>query len=310
MSRVLVTGAGGWLGRRLVPALARAGHSVIAGVHRAGASEPSEAEVVALDVTEPGSLAALPSGIETIVHAAAARMSPQGGWEEVAGLLAVNAIGTSHLLRYAQAQGVRRFIYCSTMSVYALPQPVPIAEAGRTYPSDTRDSFYGISKLGGELLCARAREAGWLDGWCLRLARLYGPEEPPESLLAQWAAAAAERRPLTVYGEGRRSSDFLYVDDAVRGILAAVESPARGQVLNLGSGVETTWRELAEAIAETFSPPGARAEVRCMPEGDRTRCCLDSARARAVLGFEARYSLRQGLRAWQEAGVVTAPGPV
>jgi UDP-glucose 4-epimerase len=138
----------------------------------------------------------------------------------------------------------------------------------------------------------------------LRLGRLFGPGEAG-GLLAEWRAKAERGEELLVYGDGQRSLDFLYIDDAARAVLAALTAEWEGGVLNIGSGVETTWRMLAEAVADLFAPPPARSPVRCVPEGDRTRCALDIAAARAQLGFPPRVGLRDGLLAWRDAE--TAP---
>ncbi len=306
MSRVLVTGAGGFIGRRLVRALFARGHSVVAATHRPQPADDPEVQTVTGDLKDGRGLSAWPKDVEIIVHAAADRLDSDTDWASVADLLRVNTLGTLHVLSYAEMIGVKRIVYCSSLAVYALPQPLPIQEEGATYPVQAPDSFYGISKLGGELLCARLQHEGRLSCLCLRLARVYGPEEDPNTLLSRWVRSAGEGRSFAVYGDGKRSLDFLYIEDAVQGLVAAVESPSASGVMNLGSGRETTWRELAQTVIEVFAQPKSTRLVRYVPEGSLTRCFLDISKASGALGFSARYSLRDGLIAWRDTALVTA----
>ena len=299
MSRVLVTGASGFIGRRLVRCLLAAGHPVVAATRRPGVLRDIDVQVAPLDIGDRRGLAGLPGEIDVVVHAAAERLDSKTDWLTLAKVVRVNTLGTLNMLEYAERHHVKRFVYCSTLSAYALPQSVPIREDGLTYPAQGPDSFYAISKLAGELLCARLHQEGRLACYCLRLARVYGPEESPQSLLSSWVQRTSKGEEIVVHGDGQRSLDFLYVDDAVRAIAVAVESDWNGGVVNIGSGVETTWRSLAEAIVEVFSPPGRRAPVRYVPEGPRTRCYLDISQARTSLGFVPRYSLKDGLLDWR-----------
>lgn len=305
MSQVLVTGASGFVGRRLVPLLLAAGHSVVAGTRHPEMVSDIGARVIRLDLTDRDTLTALPREVDVIVHAATERLDSKTDWLSRAEMVRVNTLGTLNMLEYAETCHIKRFVYCSTLSVYALPQMVPIQEDGWTYPVQAADSFYGISKLGGELLCARLQQEGRLKCHCLRLGRIYGPGENPQSLLSLWVQRASEGEEIVVYGDGQRSLDFIYIEDAICGIVAAVESDWEGGVVNVGSGVETTWRSLAETVVEVFSPPESRAPVRYVSAGARTRCYLDISQARAVLGFVPRFSLKEGLLAWRasESGI-------
>lgn len=300
MSRILVTGASGFVGRRLVAALCDAGHEVVAATRRPEAMSGACSQVVALDITDRGAFGALPAGIETIVHAAVERPRETGGLAGLAMAIQVNTLGTINVLQYAEASAVKKVVYCSTLAVYALPQPLPISEGGSTYPVQGRDGYYAISKLGGELACARSQHEGRLTCVCLRLGRIYGPGEPANTLLDLWTRQARRGEEIVVYGTGDRSLDFIYIDDAVRGIRAGVECGAIGGVFNIGSGVETTWRGLAEAIAEVFAAPGRRAPIRYVGDGPELRCYLDVREAAERLGFAVRVSLREGLHAWRQ----------
>ena len=299
MSRVLITGASGFLGRTLASVLVADGHEVTALSRRDYASPGVRS--ITVDITDQERMRATTFDGHFIIHAAAARARPEDGWEGVTHTIRVNALGTLHMLELAQRCGIPRLIYCSSSSIYALPQPLPINEDGRTYPAPGPDSIYGASKLMGELLCQRIAGQAGLRCLCLRFGRLYGPGEPSGRVLADWVALATTGRELIVHGNGERSADFLCMMDAVRAIRLALQRGWEGGTLNVGTGRETTWRELAETVADVFSPPGRRAPIRYVSEGSLTRCALNVSRVREVLGFHAAVSLRAGLEAWREA---------
>ena len=190
-------------------------------------------------------------------------------------------------------------VYCSTMSVYALPQDMPVGEDGPTYPVNAEDSSYGISKLAGELLCSRGNNEGRIRCLCLRLGRIYGPGEADNSLFSQWAQQARNEEEIIVYGNGERSLDFVYIDDAIRAICLAAEVDWEGGIVNVSSGIETHWRNLAESIVNVFSPSGRANTIRYVNDGDKTRCYLKVDKVRQLLNFVPRYSLQEGLQAWK-----------
>lgn len=299
MKKVLLTGASGFLGRWLVPALLREGHAVVAAARSAEALPEDKAMVVPLDVTDRESFAQLPAGIDTIIHAATLRPNEQAGWVGVAAAIEANILGTLYLLEYAAAHHTQKIVYCSTLAVYGLPQRLPIREDGPTYPIQAPDSHYAISKLAGELLCTRAHVERRVSCLCLRLARIYGPGENPNSLLSRWIREAREGREIVVHGNGERSLDFIYIEDAVRSICLAVRAEGVDGIVNVGSGVEVTWRLLAENVVELFSPAGRRTAIRYISHGDQTRCYLDVEKARAALGFTTRFSIVEGLKTWK-----------
>lgn len=285
------------MGQHLVRTLAERGHEVIALAGRR-LSAVHGAAPISLDLADRAAVSRLPAA-DVIVHAATARPSPApAGLEQ---MIRSNVMGTLNVLEHARETGVQRLIYCSTLSVYALPQAVPIQEDGRTYPVGGSDAHYAISKLAGELLCEQFRVGGAFECLSLRLARIYGPGETG-GLLLEWMERARKGHDIVVFGDGGRSLDFLYIADAVRAIALAVESSASG-VINVGTGEETTWRTLAATIAQVFAPSSGRAQIRYVGQAAATRCYLDTRRAESALGFRAEYSLADGLAVLRDSVV-------
>lgn len=300
MKNILVTGASGFLGRRLVSELTHFGYSVIAAARNLEGIQESDVKLVPLDIVDRAAFNRLPGNIDTIIHAAVVRPQPGKGWEDLRLALQTNLIGTLNLLEYAEENKIRKFIYCSTLSVYQLPQPLPIPEEGLTYPAGRFDSDYGILKLAGELLCTRLQTKEFCAFVSLRFGRIYGPTENSGSLLSQWIEQAKMGKEIIVYGNGERSLDFLYIEDAVRAIQQALNSE-EGGIFNLGYGEEVTWKVLAETIVSLFSPKEEVVPIRYIEDGDRSRCVLDTTRARKILNFIPGFSLEKGLRKWKES---------
>ncbi|MBI4370276.1 MAG: NAD(P)-dependent oxidoreductase [Elusimicrobia bacterium] len=306
MSRpiALVTGATGFIGRPLIQKLAQAGYFIISVSRRGRGPESPCVQHVSLDINDPEAFHQLSGPVDVVIHAATQRMSDRDGRAGIEALVRTNILGTWNMLESAKSLGAKKVIYCSSLSVYQLPQPLPIAEEGFTYPVELPDSYYGISKLSGELLGSHfCRKQGikWIN---LRLGRVYGPGEASESLLGQWIRSAQNSQEIVIYGDGRRSMDFIYLDDAVEAIVMAVNSSGYQGTLNISHGTETTWRELASAVIGVFSKSGKQSSLKFEPQGSRVRCYLDVSKARRELGFSARFSLDGGLTAWSESGKI------
>jgi nucleoside-diphosphate-sugar epimerase len=158
--RCLVTGGRGLLGREISAALAKAGVEVVA---------PPRAE---LDVTRVEDWERLPGDFEAVVHAAAFIPSPSTRPADFHQMIEVNALGTHRALEWAKRKNVRRFVYCSSGSIYAPGVPLPIDEDAKTAPKGGA-ALYALGKLWGEQLCEAFKDGG-LSTTCLRIAAIYG----------------------------------------------------------------------------------------------------------------------------------------
>ena len=223
---VLLTGATGYLGARLLPRLIASGREVRCLVLPSDEKDPSRlypCEVVRGDLSEPKGLDSLMEGVDTILHCAA--LMPPNDSERIR---AVNVGGTAALLDKAQAEGVRRFIYISAVSAI-----YPIKNA------------YGQSKAEAEALVA----ASGLDFTILRLTMLYGEGGGLHFAKLVWLM---EKIPLVfpVMGPGRARVQPVYVDDVARAVEIALASPAAvGRTLDVSGGSVATFNELVDAVA-------------------------------------------------------------
>jgi UDP-glucose 4-epimerase len=289
--RTLVTGGAGFIGSHLVDALLAGGHHVaVVDDLSAGRREhvPGGVPLHVVDVADAPRLAEAIAGErpELVFHLAA-QIDVRRAVADPTHDARVNAAGTASVLEAARLAGARRVLLASTGGgLYGESASLPTPESAPLAPS----SPYGVSKAAAEAYCRLYARVHGLSTLALRFGNVYGPRQNPDGdagVIAIFAGAAAEGRPVTVYGDGTQTRDFVYVGDVVAGFLAAAGSGATG-ALNIGTGVETSLLELVAALAveRRFEP--ART-------GEILRSCLDVTRAADVLGWRADVGLEEGL---------------
>ena len=309
MRRILVTGGAGFIGSNLVRLLL---------------AERDDVEVVNLDLlTYAGNLANLrdvgPSrytfihgdvcdadvvrralaGVDAVMHLAAEThvdRSIQGG----APFVRTNVLGTHTMLATALEVGVRRFLHCSTDEVYGeLPWQDPDAPGPRERfteetPMDPR-SPYSASKAGSDHFALAFHRTHGMDVVVTRCSNNYGPFQFPEKLIPLCVTNALEDRPLPVYGDGLNVRDWIHVEDHCRGMIAALEGGTAGRIYNFGGDAERTNLQVVRRILSALEKGEDRIQfVRDRPGHDR-RYAVDSARARAELGWAPLVTFEQGL---------------
>jgi nucleoside-diphosphate-sugar epimerase len=293
-TRVAVTGAGGFLGSNLVVGLAARGAGVGALVRpgRDVRLDTDGVTVVQADVTDRASLDAAFAGLRPthVVHAAFTRGHPESP-EAQARQLEVSVTGTANVLEAAVTHGVERIVHVGSSLEYG-HRPEPLHEELALEPV----TFRGAAKAAATSIVLKAARTG-APAVVVRPFSVYGPREPQGRLVptAIRAALGGEALPLT---EAGLRHDFVYVDDVVRAIVAALttEPAAHGRVYNVGTGVQTTNEGLAALVGEVVGRPltvavGAYARR----DVDSASWVADVTRARDELGFEAAISLREGL---------------
>lgn len=302
ISRVVVTGAAGFIGSHLIHALLAHGHEVV-GVDRRHVTRDVQAatnlgellahprlRLVAADLAHH-ELADLLDGCETVFHLAAVP-GVRGSWgPSFADYAASNITGTQRLLSAGEDAGVRKLVFASSSSVYG-PSPGPNRETDETRPI----SPYGVSKLAAEKLClAYARRPGARLGVAaLRLFTVYGPRQRPDMLIGRVLSAALTGRPVTVYGDGGARRDFTYIDDVVDALIAAARLSPASAVVNIGSGYAVTLAELV-ALAEQVTGRSVPLVYADAQDGDVPATCADIACAQGLFGYRPRVSLAEGL---------------
>jgi GDP-L-fucose synthase len=312
--RVMVTGGAGFLGSAVVREL-----------HAAGASEVFVPLVEDYDLrTLPDIDRALADGKpDLVIHLAAVVGGIGANRENPGRFFYDNAIMGIKLIEAARTSGVAKFVVIGTVCAYPKFAPVPFREDDlwNGYPEET-NAPYGLAKKMLLVQSQAYRDQYGFNSIYLLPVNLYGPGDnfdPASShvipALIKKCLEATERGEafIDVWGTGSASREFLYVDDAARGIVAAAERYDGRDPVNLGVGAEITIRELTELIARLT---GFTGEIRwdpSKPDGQPRRA-LDTSRARDGFGFVASTPFEDGLRAaieWYRAQVGSgrSPGP-
>jgi nucleoside-diphosphate-sugar epimerase len=302
---VVVTGCAGFIGSHVVESLLAGGANVTGIDHLTDVYSP----VLKLANLEPARhhpafrfhdidlasapLHALVERADAVVHLAAEPGVRSSWGQRFAVYARNNLLATQRLLDAACTWGGPRFVYASSSSVYGQAERLPTPEDVVPQPV----SPYGVTKLGGEHLCAAYRAGHGLPVVTLRLFTVFGPRQRPDMAFARFCAAALASTEVDIYGDGRQTRDFTYVGDVVRAVKAALEAPdAVGGTYNVGGGTRSS---LADAIAEIGAITGTplRARHQAAAIGDVRDTAADTRRAAHDLGFEARTSLADGLLA-------------
>lgn len=300
MSRVLVTGAAGFIGSHLCEALLARGDDVLgvdcftenysAARKRANLTHALAAglEFRRLDLTRDG-LDPLLRGIDVVYHLAA-QPGVRSSWgEDFEAYSRRNLVATQRLLEASLRADLVRFVFASSSSVYGHVREQPARESDRPTPV----SPYGLTKAACEELVAVYRRVHGLSAVSLRYFTAYGPRQRPDMAFASFIRSVLSGRPLRVLGDGNQAREFTYVTDAVAATIAAAELGTE-PVYNIGGGTIST---LLDAIAQIERLAGRSALISFSPSarGDASRTSADLASARRDLGYRPAVSLREGL---------------
>jgi nucleoside-diphosphate-sugar epimerase len=313
--KVLVTGGGGFVGSNLVRALLERGDGVrvldnfSTGNRRNLAGIARDVEVVEGELRSYERVHAAVRGVELVFHQGALPSVPRSVQDPLT-TSAVNVEGTLNVLLAARDEGIRRVVFASSSSVYGNSGSLPRVESATPDPI----SPYAVSKLAAERYCVGFSAVYGLETVALRYFNVFGPRQDPLSQYAavvpRFISAVAAGRTAPVYGDGTQSRDFTYVANVVDANLLAAEAPdAAGRVLNVATGRSTTVNELADAIGTLLARPVEREHL---PDraGDVRDSWADVAAARAMLGYEPRVGLEEGLRLAAEYFLEQVPADV
>jgi GDP-L-fucose synthase len=296
--RIVVTGGGGFVGAAVMDRLRQRGcrpESAVP-VRKAEFDLVREADVVRLYETHRP---------EVVIHLAAVVGGIGANRANPGSFYYQNLVMGALLMEHARLRGVEKFVAIGTICAYPKFTPVPFKEEDlwNGYPEET-NAPYGLAKK-MLLVQAQAYRAQYgFNAVYLLPVNLYGPRDsfdPSNShvipaLIRKFVEAVdGGADEVEVWGTGRATREFLYVDDAAEGILLAAERYDGPEPVNLGAGFEISIRELAELIAETVGFKGRLAWNTSLPDGQPRRS-LDTARAQALFGFRAQTQFKDGLR--------------
>lgn len=286
--KILVTGATGFIGKKLFKEAKEQGFDVV------GISKNGSAGILPIDITNKGALLKLFSRerFDLVFHLAAQVPGGKksGDVRDILSCYDVNVTGTVNLIEAGLKSGLKKFVYASSASVYpAHPKVLPVPEEA-VCPRN----FYGWSKLLGELYLLKYAGSARVSTVVLRYSSVFGPGQKEGSVLPAYLAAAQRGGVLKIFGSGKRSQDFVFVDDAVEATFRAGLEKISG-VYNIGSGRETSLSKLANEVIRVVG----KGKIEMFPvEGepaDESNFCLNINKAVKGFHYRVKTNLRRGL---------------
>ncbi len=317
---IVVTGAAGFIGSHVAAAFLARGARVIGvdnfdpyyersikeanlarvreGVAKTRLGEPCHQEpftCVEMDICDESGMDGLfirerPAGVVHLAAKAGVRPSVA----DPVGYVRVNLLGTASVLRAAERVGCARFVMASSSSVYGNNTKTPFAEDD---PVERPISPYASTKRSCELIAHTHHHLTGMPTACLRFFTVYGPGQRPDLAIATFMRLMRDGQPITMFGDGSMSRDYTYIDDIVRGVLAAYDRIDQFgyRVWNLGSDKPVRLDALIAQIGEVtgIEPRVERGEA---PAGDVEITWADVSRSRAELGYAPKMARHEGLR--------------
>lgn len=302
--RALVTGGAGFIGSNLVDRLLAEGNTVdvvdnlstgsLANLSDARKTKLGRLSFHQLDVRSPDLIELMNRCRPDVVFHLAAQADVRVSVADPAFDADVNIIGSLRMLEGARSSGAQKVVFASSGgTIYGDPDPsdLPVKESHAQTPI----SPYGVAKKAVSDYLYAYRELHNLEFTSLALANVYGPRQDPHGeagVVAIFAGRMLSGHPCTIYGDGKQTRDFVYVDDVVDAFARAAERGG-GLVLNIGTGSETSVNRLYQAMASYAGVTSAPVRAPARP-GELERSCLDPSRARIHLGWSPWTSLEEG----------------
>ncbi|MCX7869357.1 MAG: NAD-dependent epimerase/dehydratase family protein [Terrimicrobiaceae bacterium] len=293
--KVVVTGGAGFIGSHLVAHYqGRADITVLDNLRTGRRSnlEGLECRFLEGDIRDLKSVREALEGADLVFHLAALVSVPES-MERPVETAAINVAGLLNVLEAARAAGARKLVFASSAAVYGEAPGQPKIES---QPPDPR-SPYALTKLDGEFWCAHYSRQGWLPTACLRFFNVFGPRQDPASPYAAAVPIFLEKarrgEPLTIFGDGGQTRDFIYVKDIAGALAFCAETEGVQGVFNAGYGGSTTVLELAREILR-LTGSSSRIEFAPPRPGDIRHSTADASRLRAA-GWQPRYDFSSGL---------------
>lgn len=238
---------------------------------------------------------AIPQPVEAVIHLAA-RAGVRPSITDPMAYQVTNILGTQKMLQFAAEKKVPQFVFASSSSVYGEAEKQPWTEDETPLPI----SPYAMTKLSGEMAGHVYSKMFGLRFIALRLFTVYGPGQRPDLAIHRFTKALLQGKPLTVFGDGSTSRDYVYVDEVVQGIVAAVDySNSPFEIINLGNNDPVMLKDL---IAQLENVTGKKANIDQQPEqpGDLHQTRADISKAAKLLNYQPKTKLEDGLRQFYE----------
>ena len=302
--RVLVTGGAGFIGSHIAEAYLREGWEVVVldDLSRGHQSNvPKGARFVRADIRSPEARETLASGRFDVLNHHAAQIDVRVSVDRPAFDSHINVVGFVNLLEGAGDGGVKRVIFASSGGVvYGDPTVIPTPETAPKLPI----SPYGVSKLAGEHYLRALAALRGFEGVALRYANVFGPRQDPKSeagVVSIFVSRLLAGQPLSVFGDGRQTRDYVFVKDVAQANVLAASVPISrdgdfdAPAFNIATSIQRNVLELAASVGQVM---GRKPELEFSEPrpGELFRSALDVSKAKKILGWTPRYVFEDGLR--------------
>jgi UDP-glucose 4-epimerase len=290
---VTVFGASGFIGQNVVNRLGTLDLRVRAtDIRPMAIATPNNTEFISADILDDQHVSELVEGADVIVHLAVSnlRTSLRNPKRNVK----INVQGTLNIFDAARKANVRKVIYPSASSTYGTPRYMPVDEEHPKYPT----TVYGVTKYMGEHLLRVYQELYGLSYFVFRFTNVYGPYQGPDTggLVPATMARIVNQEPVTIYGDGSQTRDFVYVGDLADLIQRVViDDTLKNRVVNAGSGVQTSIADVVQACGRVL---GVQPRITHKPQegGERGLFEADMTLCRTLFGGLPSTPLEDGLR--------------
>lgn len=307
--KVLVTGAAGFIGSCLVDNLLTKGISVV-GIDSFDdfySREQKESNIqdalttelyqfVEGDIRDQSLVVELTKDVDIIIHLAA-KAGVRPSIKNPSLYQDVNERGTLNLLEAAKLNGIKQFLFASSSSVYGINEMVPWNESLNLY---NVISPYAATKLSSEHMGHVFSHLYGIRFIALRFFTVYGPKQRPDLAIHKFAKKILNNEEIQLYGDGSTSRDYTFIDDIVQGITLAMDyKESMYEVFNLGKGEVTSLNELVDGLEGAFGKKAKRVYMDEQP-GDVPKTYADISKAKNILGYNPKTSVREGLIKFKE----------
>jgi UDP-glucose 4-epimerase len=302
--RVLVTGGAGFIGSHIAEAYLRDGWEVVVldDLSRGHeANVPKGARFVRADIRSPEARRTVATGRFDVVNHHAAQIDVRVSVDRPAFDSDINVVGFVNLLEGAGEGGVKRVIFASSGGVvYGDPETIPTPEIAPKMPI----SPYGVSKLAGEYYMRALAALRGFEGIAMRYANVFGPRQDPKSeagVVSIFVSRLLAKQPLSVFGDGRQTRDYVFVRDVSRAnVLASTSTaPMNGDfdapAFNIATSIQRSVLDLASSVGDVMAQK-PKLEFAPPRPGELLRSALDVSKAKRVLGWSPQYKFEDGLR--------------
>ena len=297
---VLVTGGAGFIGSHVVDRLVTEGYKVRVLDNLSSGKlsniddhiKSRKLSFVEGDIRDSKIVKESLVNVDTVIHMAAL-VSVPFSIENPNSTFDINLLGTLNMLRSSAQKHVKKFVFISSCAVCGDPESLPVTEEAKPSPI----SPYAESKLIGERYCLGFSNRGLLQSTVLRFFNVYGSRQGMNDysgVITRFVDRCKQGLPLTIYGDGSQTRDFINVKDVAKVVLASTRNTSSGEIFNVGSGKPTSINELAKTVIE-LAGGNSKISYEKPRVGDIKDSYADISKAKKLLAFEPDVSLKDGL---------------